>query len=395
MSGSPFTAAPILGALPNVRLCTRCVMDTTDPDIVFDAAGVCNHCHAYDRLVAATVRSGADGERRLAAAVEQIRRDGAGKRYDCAIGISGGVDSTFVAYKVKQLGLRPIAVHLDNGWDSEIAATNISSALRALDVDLETLVIDWTEFKDIQLAFLRAGVPDCEIPSDHAIVASVHRVATQHRIRHTIWGYNTKTETHLPKAWSQGHLDWRYIRAIHRQFGSGRIRTFPHLNFMGSLGFFPTANLNLLDYTDYVKADAITLLQRDLGWRSYGGKHHENIYTRWYQGWFLPTRFGYDKRKTHLSSLVCSGQITRDVAREELLQPTYSVELQRADTEYVIKKFGLTAEGFRTIIEQPRRSFHDFPSHAKFRDGRPYQIARRVYRLLTGRGGATANARIQ
>jgi N-acetyl sugar amidotransferase len=360
-------------------------MDTTDPDIVFDEHGVCNHCHFYDRLVARTVRSGAEGQRQLAQFVEQIRRDGAGKPYDCAIGISGGVDSTFVAYKVKQLGLRPVAVHLDNGWDSEIAATNISTALRALGVDLETLVIDWAEFKDIQRAFLRSGVPDCEIPSDHAIVASVHQIAKQHGIRHTIWGYNTKTETHLPKAWSQGHLDWRYIHAIHSRFGSGRTRTFPHLSFMGSLGIFPTSNLNLLDYVDYVKADAMVLLQRELGWRNYGGKHHENIYTRWYQGWFLPARFGYDKRKTHLSSLICSGQISRDQAREELLTPTYSIELQKADTEYVIKKLSFTAAEFHGIMTAPRRSFHEFPSHARLREGGLYKAARGVYRMLKGR----------
>lgn len=385
MSGFTFAPAPILGALPGVVLCARCVMDTTDPDIVFDQRGVCNHCHSYDRLVAATVRSGIDGERQLAAAVERIRRDGAGNHYDCAIGVSGGVDSTFVAYTVKRLGLRPVAVHLDNGWDSEIAATNISAALRGLGIDLETLVIDWEEFRDMQLAFLRSGVPDCEIPSDHAIVAAVHKVAVEHRIRHTIWGYNTRTETHLPKAWSQGHLDWRYIKAIHRRFGSGRIRTFPHLNFMGSLGIFPTANLNLLDYIDYVKADAIDILQRELGWRSYGGKHHENVYTRWYQGWFLPTRFGYDKRKTHLSSLICSGQLSRDQARAELMQPPYSADLQRADTEYVIKKFGLTGEGFQAIMDTPRRHFTEFPSYAKLREGRTYQAARRIYRWLKGR----------
>ena len=384
MSSWVFAPAPILGSLPGVQVCTRCVMDTTDPDITFDAGGVCSHCHTYDRQVASTVRSGAEGERELAAKIDTIKRDGAGKPYDVAIGISGGVDSTFVAYKVKQLGLRPIAVHLDNGWDSEIAATNISSALRALDIDLETLVIDWEEFKDIQLAFLRAGVPDCEIPSDHAIVASVNDVARQHGIRHTIWGYNTRTETHLPKAWSRGHLDWRYIKSIHQQFGSGRIRTFPHLNFMGSLGIFRAANFNLLDSIDYVKADAMALLQRELGWRSYGGKHHENIYTRWYQGWFLPTRFGYDKRKTHLSSLICSGQITREQAREELMQPTYGIELQRADTEYVIKKFGLTPDSFKAIMDAPRRTFHDYPSYARLREGRPYQIARRVYRLARG-----------
>lgn len=385
MTAPGFAAAPILGALPGVRVCARCVTDATDPDITFDADGVCRHCHDYDRLVAATVHSGADGQQRLEEAAARIRRDGADRAYDCAIGVSGGVDSTFVAYQVKQLGLRPIAVHLDNGWDSEIAATNISAALRALGIDLDTLVIDWEEFKDIQLAFLRAGVPDCEIPSDHAIVASVHQVARRHGVRHTVWGYNTRTETHLPKAWSQGHFDWRYIRAVHRQYGSGRVRTFPHLSVMGSLGRFRATTLNLLDYVDYVKADAIAILERELGWRSYGGKHHENIYTRWYQGWFLPTRFGYDKRKTHLSSLVCSGQITRAQALAELLRPPYDEALQRADTDYVIKKFGLTADAFHAIMNGPRRAYRDFPSYARLRQGRAYQAARGVYRWLKGK----------
>lgn len=385
MTARAFAPAPILTGLPNLRVCTRCVMDTTDPDITFDADGVCSHCHAYDRAVATRVRTGADGQRLLDEHVARIKRDGQGLQYDCVIGVSGGVDSTFVAYKVKQLGLRPLAVHLDNGWDSEIAVTNIASALRALSIDLHTLVIDWDEFRDIQLAFLRAGVPDCEIPSDHAIVASVHDAAAQHGVRHTIWGYNTRTETHLPKAWSQGHFDWRYIRTIHRRYGSGRIRTFPHLNTMSSLfDRFRASRLNLLDYVDYVKADAMAILQRELRWRGYGGKHHENVYTRWYQGWFLPTRFGFDKRKTHLSSLICSGQTTREAALRELMTPPYDEQLQRSDTDYVIKKLGLTADQFRAIMEAPKRSFWEFPSHARVRNGRAYAAARAVYRLLRG-----------
>jgi N-acetyl sugar amidotransferase len=389
MNAIDFRPAPIPGSMPGGRGCARCVMDTTDPDITFDADGVCRHCHDYDRLAAALVRSGAEGQRELEVLVERMRRDGAGRPYDCVIGVSGGVDSTFVAYQVKQLGLRPIAAHLDNGWDSEIAATNISAALRALDIDLETLVIDWEEFKDIQLAFLRSGVPDCEIPSDHAIMAWVRNVATQHRVRHLIWGNNTRTETHLPKAWSQGHFDWRYIRSVHRRFGSGRIRTFPHMTFTADLPVDPfySSQLNLLDYVDYVKADAIAILERDVGWRSYGGKHHENIYTRWYQGWFLPTRFGYDKRKSHLSSLICSGQISREHAERELLEPPYDEELQRADTEYVIKKLGLTADGFRAIMNGPRRTFHDFPSYAALRRGQPYLISRAVYRFAKSLAG--------
>ena len=357
-------------------------MDTTDPEIVFDADGVCHHCHDYDRAVADRLHTGAEGRRILEARVTKIRSDGQGRRYDCVIGVSGGVDSTYVAYQVKQLGLRPLAVHLDNGWDSEIAAANISTALKTLGIDLETLVIDWEEFKDVQIAFLRAGVPDCEIPSDHAIVSSVHQVAKQQRIRHTVWGYNTRTETHLPRAWSQGHYDWGYIKAIHRRYGSGRIRTFPHMTFASSLpGAFRHTHLNLLDSIDYVKAEAVPMLERELGWRNYGGKHYESIYTRWYQGWFLPTRFGYDKRKTHLSSLVCSGEMTRAQALAELEKPTYPVDLQQADTEYVIKKFGLTAAGFAAIMTGPKRSFADFPSYKTLREGAAFQTAQRVYRF--------------
>lgn len=379
-----FAPAPSTVDLPGLRVCTRCVMDTTDPEISFDADGVCNHCHDYDRAVVEHVRPGAEGARLLEDRAAQIRRDGAGHRYDCVIGVSGGVDSTYVAYKVKQLGLRPLAVHLDNGWDSEVAASNISAAVRTLGIDLETLVIDWEEFKDVQLAFLRSGVPDCEIPSDHAIVSSLYQVAKQQRVRHCVWGYNARTETHLPRAWSQGHFDWGYIKAVHRRFGSGLIRTFPHMPFAASLpgGGFRAIHFNLLDYVDYVKADVVQSLQRELGWRSYGGKHQESIYTRWYQGWFLPTRFGYDKRKTHLSSLICSGEIARDEARRMLEHPPYAEDLQRSDTEYVIKKFGLTAGEFHALMTGPKRSIADFSSYAKLRAGKPFRTAQRLFRFV-------------
>lgn len=379
-----FAPAPTTVDLPGLRVCARCVMDTTDPEITFDTDGVCNHCHDYDREVLKRVRNGAEGASLLEAQAARIRHDGASHRYDCVIGLSGGVDSTYVAFRVKQLGLRPLAVHLDNGWDSEIAASNISAALATLGIELETLVIDWEEFKDVQRAFLRAGVPDCEIPSDHAIVSSVYHVARQQRVRHIVWGHNARTETHLPRSWSQGHFDWGYIKAVHRRFGSGRIRTFPHLPFTAGLpgGGFHVTHFNLLDYIDYVKADAVQLLEKELGWRSYGGKHHESIYTRWYQGWFLPTRFGYDKRKAHLSSLICSREVTRDEARHTLRQPTYAEGLQRTDTEYVIKKLGLSVGEFHVIMTGPKRSFADFPSYATLREGMPFRTAQRAYRFV-------------
>ena len=378
---APATAPAQPAAL---RVCVRCVMDTTDPDITFDAAGVCNHCHDYDQLVRAQVFGGAVGQRRLEELVATIKREGAGKKYDCVIGVSGGVDSTYVAYKVKQLGLRPLAVHLDNGWDSEIAVSNISVTLKNLGIDLYTHVIDWEEFKDMQLAFLRSGVVDCEIPSDHAIVACVHDAASREGVRNTIWGYNVKTETHLPQAWSRAHLDWGYLRAIHQRYGSGRVKTFPRVDFLSYVTDFRLRQkrLMLLDYIDFSKPAALKILERDLGWRSYGGKHHESVYTRWYQGWFLPQRWGYDKRKTHLSSLICSGQSTRAAALEELAKPSYDPELQRADTEYVKKKFSLSEAEFSQILTGPKRSFHDFPSYWKTQRGGAFRAGLRVYQFF-------------
>ncbi|NQT13096.1 MAG: N-acetyl sugar amidotransferase [Planctomycetes bacterium] len=366
------------------RACRQCVMDTTDPDIGFDESGVCSHCREYDRLVRSHVVVGEEGRRQLASIVEQTQQQGLGKPYDCVIGVSGGVDSSFVAHQVRQLGLRPLAVHLDNGWDSELAVKNIENLVRRLDIDLHTHVIDWEEFRDVQLAFLRAGVPDCEIPSDHAIVSAVHHAATRHRIRTVIWGYNCRTETHLPRAWSQGHYDWGYIRAVHRRFGSGKIKTFPHFSYYRSLFGYRSSqhSVHLLDYIDYDKTAAKDILQRELGWRDYGGKHHESVYTRWYQGVFLPLRFGYDKRKTHLSSLICSGQISREAALEQLERPAYDPRLQREDTEYVLKKLQLTPAECRQILTQERRSFAEFPSNRKFFSSPAFRALLRGYQFV-------------
>lgn len=386
-------------AIGAYRICARCVMDTSDPDIAFDHCGVCHHCHDYDGLVRARVPSRAEADQRLKSIVETIKREGAGKPYDCIIGVSGGVDSTFVAKSVKELALRPLAVHLDNGWDSEIAVSNIARALGQLSLDLYTHVIDWEEFKDIQRSFLLASTPDAEVPSDHAIFALLYQQARRLGVRHVITGLNVRTETHLPPAWSQGHWDWGYIRAVHRRFGSGRIKTFPHFDFYNYLtgNRQQFATVNLLDYLDYSKTEALVVLQRELGWKDYGGKHYESIYTRWFQGCYLPRKFGFDKRRCHLSSRICSGELTRAEALAELQQPPYAPEQQDADCEYVAKKLGFTTREFAAIMQADPARFRDFPSYEKWASGPLFRNTLRVwqffkYQVMRKRRGAAWHA---
>jgi N-acetyl sugar amidotransferase len=348
------------------QICTRCVMDTSDPDIVFDEQGICNHCHAYDLAIQKQVFSGEAGKKILDSFVKKVKNEGLGKEYDCIIGVSGGVDSSYVAYLVHELGLRPLAVHLDNGWDSEIAVKNIELLLNKLGIELYTYVLDWEEFRDLQLAFLRASTPDSEIPSDHAIVSSIYMKAKDMGINNIIVGYNVRTESHLPRAWSHGHFDWRYISSINKIYGTKPLKNFPHMTFWqhiyyaGRFNWFP-----ILNYIDYSKTEARKVLEEELGWRYYGGKHYESIYTRFYQGYILPNKFGYDKRRTHLSSLVCSGEITRAKALEELNNDPYPAAQMRDDKEFVVKKFEFTEEDFNNIMALPRRSFYDYPSYEK------------------------------
>lgn len=360
-------------------------MDTSDPGIHFDADGVCNHCQGYDRQVRDRVHTGDEGRRRLAGLVAGIKADGASLRYDCIIGVSGGVDSTYVAWQVKQLGLRPLAVHLDNGWNSEIAVSNIVTVLRAMAIDLHTEVLDWAEFRDIQLSFLKASVPDAEIPTDHAIFACLHHTATRFGVKHVITGTNIRTESHMPAAWSHGHFDFGYIKAIQRRFGTRPMRTLPHYSFYEYLtGFGTHQTLDILDYVDYSKSEALVLLRDSLGWRDYGGKHFESIYTRWYQGVYLPRKFGYDKRRCHLSSRICSGELTRDFALAELQQPTYPEQLQEADTIYVAKKLGITRPALDDMMAAPPRRFSDFASYERRAKSRWFAMGWRAYRLGTG-----------
>lgn len=373
------------------RICSRCIMDTTDPEIVLDEQGVCNHCHDYDRQIRQRVITGEAGRRRVEQLASQIREAGAGQAYDCLIGVSGGVDSTYVAYVAKkQLGLRPLAVHMDNGWDSELAVKNIEEVLKRLDIDLYTHVLNWEEFRDLQLAFLKASTPDSEIPSDHAIWAVLGNMAEKLKVRYILSGFNVRTESHLPRAWSQGHFDWKYIRSVFKLFGKGTLRSFPHQGwFKYYKRLLTLRRVDILNYLDYNKQEAMQLLETELGWKYYGGKHHESIYTRFYQGHLLPRKFGYDKRRSHLSSQICSGEISREAALEEIRKPAYPPSVQEEDREYVAKKLGVTDIEFDAIMDLPRRSYWDYPSYGRVLEGPLFKTAyeglRTVYRRMQQR----------
>jgi N-acetyl sugar amidotransferase len=369
---------------PAVR-CTRCIMDSAgDPAITFDASGVCSHCRRYDELRSSRVATGESGRRALETIVGEIKRAGRGREYDCIIGVSGGVDSTYVAYLVHELGLRALAVHFDNGWDSELAVKNIEHVLKKLDIDLFTYVVDWPEFRDLQLAFLRASTPDGEVPTDHAISALLWREASRRGIRYIISGMNFTTESISVPDWAYGHSDWRYIKDVHRRYGSVPLRTYPRFGwpFLFYVNVVKRVRIvSVLNYVDYRKEEAMQLLQERLGWKYYGGKHHESIYTRFYQGYVLPRKFGIDKRYGHLSDLINAGQLSRDQALREIQSPPYAEDLQQEDLAYVTKKLGLTAQKFEEIMQTPRRTFRDFRNSYEF-----VQFLRRTVNRLRGRG---------
>ena len=355
------------GASREYRICTRCIMDTSDAEITFDADGVCNHCREYVSFVEAEVFPPPRGTEMLAAAAAQIKREGRRKPYDCILGLSGGVDSTYVAYLTKELGLRPLALHLDNGWNSDVAVRNIHNIVRKLDIDLETHVLDWEEFRSLQLAFLRASTPDSEIPSDHAILASLYQAAAKHRVRWIMDGSNVVTEYMLPPTWSHGHGDWGYIKGLNDAFGTRKLKTFPHFGVLRMHAWYDglrrIKRLPVLNYVDYDKPKATEILKSELDWEPYGAKHYESVYTRFYQGHILPQKFGFDKRRPHLSCLIMDGKLTRDEALAEVEHPAIGEEDLRRDRAFVAKKLGLSDAEFDEIMALPPKTFWDYPSY--------------------------------
>ena len=345
------------------RQCALSVMDTVaDPDILFDEKGICNYYYAYKQAEAG-LHKGEEGWAMLEKIADEIRKEGKDKPYDCIMGLSGGVDSTYVAYLAKQLGLRPLAVHFDNGWNSELAVMNMENIITKLGFDLFTYVIDWNEFRDIQIAYLKASVVDIEAITDHAIFATLYRLAGERKIKYILSGTNVQTENTLPRSWIFNKHDHINIQSIHKAYGTLPLKTFPFSNakvkryYQQVMG---VRSVSVINYVDYNKKRIKELIQRELGWRDYGGKHYESVWTRFYQGYILPTKFNIDKRKAHLSDLIFGGQITREEALEELKKPIYDPTQFKIDYDFVLKKLGLTEDEFNAIMQAPPRSHYDF-----------------------------------
>lgn len=345
------------------RQCAISVMDTiADPDITFDEKGISHYYYDYLKGEAEHVKKGEQGKRGLEALIAQIKEDGKGKPYDCIMGLSGGVDSSYVAYLCKQYGLRPLAVHFDNGWNSELAVKNIESMVNKCGFDLYTLVVDWEEFRDIHLAYIKASVVDIEVPTDHAIGATLLKLALKHNIKYSLSGSNVYSEFVMPKSWIFHKGDHMNLLDIHKKYGTKKIKTFPLNDTMlkKRVNMAKIQSLNILNYVDYDKKEAKKVIASELGWRDYGGKHYESLFTKFYQAYILPEKFSIDKRKAHLSTLIFSGQLTKEEALEELKQPLYPPAVFQQEKEFFLKKLGLSESDWEAIMKTPRRSHYDF-----------------------------------
>ena len=351
------------------KICNRCIMDDTAEEIKFDQKGNCNFCNHYYDVLTEEIFSDKDGEERLERLIEEIKKKGKNSDYDCLIGLSGGVDSSYVAYLVKKkYGLRTFAVHLDNGWNSELAVANVEQIVKRLDIDLHTHVLDWKEFRDIQLSFMKSSVSNIEIPTDHAIWALLIKTAGKMKIPYIIAGNNVVTESIMPESWLYGSKDSKFIRSIHKQFGKVKMKDYPYLSTYDYVHYLLMKGIRwvpILNYVPYVKSDAKQLLIDELGWRDYGGKHYESIFTRFFHAYYLPEKFGYDLRKSYLSALVCSGQMSREEALQEVAAPPAPAEIIEQDKEYVKKKFALNDDEFDAIMKAPNKTFEDYGNNDK------------------------------
>jgi len=357
------------------QICNRCVMDTSASGILFDSNGICNYCtDMLNESSKILFKDKIQRKKELDDLVKKVKEQGHGKDYDCIMGVSGGVDSSTALVNAVNLGLRPLAVHMDNGWNTELAQNNISNLVKTLNLDLYTYVIDWEEYRNLMQSLFDADVIDVEILYDNAMLAVNYQMAKKYRLKYILAGTNQSTEgMRIPSNWSWFKYDKKNITAIAKTFGDVKIKSFPAIgtiDYILSKYIHGINWISFLDYFDYNKQHYLELLIEKYGYKPYPYKHYESIFTRFYQGYILPEKFKVDKRRVHLSTLIISGQITREEALSELQKSTYpDQDLLEDDKAYFIKKMNWTNDDLREYISRPEILHSDYPSEKKFWDG--------------------------
>lgn len=342
-------------------------MDTTDPKIVFDANGMCDHCRTYYEKTVPRWPQGAQARLQLSELVAKIKRSGEGREFDCIIGVSGGIDSSYLTYLAKkEMGLRPLVFHVDAGWNSQEAVNNIEKLIDKLDLQLFTEVIDWEEMRDLQLAYFKSGVPQIDAPQDFAFFFTMYKFAHKYNVKYVLTGANLSTECiRNPVEWSY-YGDSIQLKDIHAKFGTRPLRTYPIAHILWHKLYLPYIRgirvVRPLNYVRYIKSEAIQLLVDEIGWQPYPQKHFESRFTRFVEGFWLPTRFGFETRKVQFSALILTGQMTRDEALKKLARPAYDAETINQDFEYVATKLGISTDELRGYLEAPKKTHRDYKS---------------------------------
>jgi N-acetyl sugar amidotransferase len=377
------THSPRPATLRPYRACANCIMDTSDSNISFDSRGWCDYCNNYFTNIVPHWHPGERGEAELAPMIEQIKRDGKGRDHDCLIGISGGVDSSYLTYLAKaKFGLRPLLFHVDAGWNSQQAVNNIEKLVDGLNVDLHTEVVDWPEMRDLQLAFFKAGVPHLDTPQDHCFFAGLYNFAANQGFKYILTGANYSTEcVREPLEWHYHASDIKQLRDIHRRFGTRPLKSFPLAGiakYKIYYRFFKGVRVvKPLNHVNFIKEDAMQELVDKFGWQKYAHKHHESRFTRFYEAYWLPKKFGYDKRRAHFSSLILTGQLTREQALERIQIPAYDPETVSQDFEYISTKLGITVPQLQEMMDGPNHSYKDYANSMAFMNA-----GTRVFRAL-------------
>lgn len=350
------------------QICTNCVMDTTDPEIKFDSNGRCDYCDNYYNKILPSWNPEGKAEQ-LNKIVKKIKKSGKGKKYDCIIGLSGGVDSSYLVYYAKaKLGLRPLIISVDTGWNLNIANKNIDKIIKKLNLDVETIIVDWEEMKDLQRAFLKSQVPYQDLVQDHAIFAGLYNTAVKYGIKYVLTGANFSMEgVKPPYEWVYIN-DLRLIKSIHKTFGERPLENFPmagmlkyRLYYRYFKGMRIVHPLNLIPYK---KEDVLKELEEVFGWEKYDNKHYENVFTRFYEGYWLPKKFGYDKRKCYYSIQILNGQMTREEALEELKKPPYDEKIALQDLEYIVNRLDMSKEEFLELMSGENKTYRDYKNSA-------------------------------